>query len=318
MSQNRDATEDISRVSQAVTLAQWGVAAVVMVGSAMSAWAAFAQLGDHPAIGAVIALGVDLALASGLVVNQRLRALGIPNSTWGTALSWLTGLMTLALNAGADVAADKWGLALLHAFPPILMVVLTEAGSANQLRVLRARREREAAEQAMREAQDAARRAEYEAEQRQRREAEIQRAKGGLIDAQDYIKATTEKRRAAEREVAAERNALRELEALREQREQRQAEEAAAREAAQHAAKAVAERKPAPARPKPTRSSRKGPASAEEIRAWIRRQRADGQQVTTAQVVEFAGIRRGNEARLIKQVEAEIDAELVKVANGGN
>lgn len=311
MSRNSDATEDISRVSQAVTLAQWGVAAVVMVGSAMSAWSTFAQLHDTPAIGAVIAVGVDLALASGLVVSQRLRALGIENSPWGTALMWLTAAMTLALNAGADAVAQKWGLALLHAFPPILMVVLTEAGSANQLRVMRKRQEREAAEQAKREAEDKERQARYDAEQHQRRQEEIDRANGNLINASDYLKAAEEKRRAADAALAAERNALIELEALRRQREQRQAEEAAAREAEQKAARAIAERKPPVAgRQKPVRSNRKAPASAEEIRDWIRKQRGNGQDVTTAQVVEFAGIRRGNEKRLIDQVDAEINAEM--------
>jgi hypothetical protein len=307
----KSAADDVNRVGQVITIAQWGVAAVVMVGSAMSAWSTFGQLGEHPVIGAVIALGVDLALASALVVNQRLRALGIPNSTWGTALMWLTGLMTLALNAGADVVEQKWALALLHAFPPLLMVVLTEAGSANQLRVLRARRERESAEKAERDAQDAKRRAELDAQQRERERKEIDRAKGALVDASDYHNRATELRRQAELEKRAEQQALRELEALRLERQQRQAAEQAAQEATRNAAKTIAERKPpATARPKPARNPRKNPASAEEIRGWIRAQRADGQAVTTKDVVEFAGVRRGNEARLIKQVEDEIDAEL--------
>jgi hypothetical protein len=157
--------EDVERTGRDTTVAQWGVAIVVMVGSAISAGIGFHYLGEHAAIGVITGLGVDLALASGLVIGRRLRAVGITTG-WGTVLLWLTGLMTLCLNSGAAVLTGHWALAVAHAFLPALLVVVTEAGSEAQLKLVRLRQQRLAEEQAARRAQVAVERAAVVAEQR--------------------------------------------------------------------------------------------------------------------------------------------------------
>ncbi|MGH8572823.1 MAG: hypothetical protein ACREX8_09630, partial [Gammaproteobacteria bacterium] len=137
--------EDVQRTGRTTTVAQWGVAAVVMVGSAVSAGIGFGVLGGNRAVGVITGLGVDLALASGLVIGHRLRAVGI-TTRWGTVLLYLTAGMTLCLNSGAAALTGHWVLAVAHAFLPVLLVVLCEAGSEAQLKLRLVAREAAAAE----------------------------------------------------------------------------------------------------------------------------------------------------------------------------
>lgn len=143
---------DVVRAGRTATVAQWGVAVVVMAGSAAAAGTGFGYLGEHWAVGVVTGLGVDLALASGLVIGRRLRAVGV-TTTWGTVLLWLTGAMTLCLNSGAAALTGQWVLAVAHAFLPVLLVVLCEAGSEAQLKLHHLARQAAAAERAQRDAE---------------------------------------------------------------------------------------------------------------------------------------------------------------------
>lgn len=138
--------EDVRRVAHTAIFAQWGVASVVMVGSAASAGIAFDTLQEHWSIGVVTGLGVDLALASALIIGKRLREVGI-TTLWGTVLLWLTGGMTLCLNSGAAAATGHWILAVAHAFLPVLLVVLCEFGSEAQLKLYRLEAQTSAQEQ---------------------------------------------------------------------------------------------------------------------------------------------------------------------------
>ena len=158
-------TEDIRRTGRTSTTAQWCVASVVMVGSAASAGIGFSHLGEHWAIGVVTGLGVDLALASGLVIGRRLRAVGV-TTVWGTVLTWLTGVMTLCLNSGAAVVTGHYTLAVAHAFLPVLLVVLCEAGSEAQLKLHGLAQTTAETERAQRQAQVAAEQARREVEQK--------------------------------------------------------------------------------------------------------------------------------------------------------
>lgn len=142
---------DVARVGRTATVAQWGVAVVVMAGSAAAAGTGFGYLGEHWAIGVITGLGVDLALASGLVIGRRLRAVGV-TTTWGTVLLWLTGAMTLCLNSGAAALTGQWVLAVAHAFLPVLLVVLCEAGSEAQLKLHQLAHQTATAQQAHRDA----------------------------------------------------------------------------------------------------------------------------------------------------------------------
>lgn len=196
------AVEDVESTGRDTVVAQWGVAVVVMTGSAISAGVGFGFLGEHPAIGVITGLGVDLALAFGLIIGRRLRAVGI-TTCWGSVLLWLTGLMTLCLNSGAAVLGGRWGLAVAHAFLPVLMVVLTEAGSEAQLKLHRLARERTAAQRAEQDARLAAERAEREAQQRQlraEREEEARRLERGReIEAARHEREMADRREERER-----------------------------------------------------------------------------------------------------------------------
>lgn len=290
--------EDITRTGRIVTGAQWGVASVVMAGSAASAGLGFHALGEHWAIGVITGLGVDLALASGLIIGRRLRAVGV-RTAWGTVLLWLTAGMTLVLNSGAAVIHHQWALAVAHAFLPILLVVLTEAGSEAQLKLLRIRRDAELAAKAERDAGDVARQARYDAEQRQQRDLDDRRARGELVDARAIRDKAAELRLEADQEKTAAAAA----------RAETKAEVAAAGELDRELA--ALRRKQTTG----TRAGKRGPVSAEERREWIRTQRAQGRRPAGAEVDQRFGPPRTG-AKLVRQVEQEIEAELAAVAGG--
>lgn len=191
--------EDVQRVASTAAFAQWGVGAVVMVGSAASAGIAFHALHEHWAIGVITGLGVDLALASALIIGKRLREVGI-TTFWGSVLLWLTGGMTLCLNSGAAAATGHWVLAIAHAFLPVLLVALCEFGAEAQLKLHRLALQAAAEEQSARDRQIAADRARYDADQSQvlaqRREQQ------GHLE-----RVTKDRARAAELELANQREA---------------------------------------------------------------------------------------------------------------
>lgn len=292
----RDAL-DVERTGRDTTVAQWGVASVVMVGSAASAGIGFTALGEHWAIGVITGLGVDLALASGLIIGRRLRAVGV-TTYWGTVLQWLTAAMTLCLNSGAAALTGHWVLAVAHAFLPVLLVVLCEAGSEAQLKLLRLRQDKAAAEHAERVAQ-----------QREREQAELQRARGVLIDAEDYHRRAADLRRQGDRETA-EAAQLRELA----ERERAPAEAAAraARNATQRLARAQQTRTVGggSARNKPVTASR------EERREWVRQERDAGRNPTGAEVDHRFGPPRTG-AAIVAEVDAERRRAAVHVVRNG-
>lgn len=287
--------EDVERTGRTVTSAQWGVAAVVMVGSAASAGIGFDALHEHWAIGVITGLGVDLALAGALVIGRRLRAVGV-TTCWSHVLTWLTGVMTLALNSGAAVIQDRYVLAVAHAFLPILLIALCEFGSAAQLKLLQVRRDAETAEQAARDTRLAADQARDNARQRAQRELERHRANGELIDAQDVLVRAQELRQQAEQE--------REL--ARQERAATEDEITAAKTAAQQLAKLR----------RPMQPTKAGTATREERRQWVRDERAAGRNPTGAQVNKRFGPPRTG-ATIVAEVQREIDAELATLTTTG-
>lgn len=291
--------QDVDRTGLVTTRAQWGVASVVMAGSAASAWVAFGQLGEHPAIGAITAVGVDLALASGLVIGRRLRAVGI-TTVWGTVLLWLTSTMTLLLNSGASAVTGHWVLAGAHAFLPVLLVVLTEAGSEAQLKLLRLQRDTTASELAAVDAQLVADRAAREAQQMEHREAGHRRAAEELATAQSVHDQTVELRRVAA-QAHAEETALR-----------------ATTDTELTATKTVGEQlvKTRRKQTEPVKPARDGPvASREERRQWVRDQRTAGRNPTGAEVDdEFGPPVAGSKSRTGAAIVAEVDVEFRRAA----
>ncbi|MGH4017863.1 MAG: hypothetical protein ACRDT0_01190 [Pseudonocardiaceae bacterium] len=156
---------DVAHTGRVVTVAQWGVASVVMVGSAISAGVAFDHFGEHFAVGVITGLAVDFALASWLLISRRLRAAGV-TTAWGPVLEWTTAAMTLCLNSGASFLKGHYWLALGHAFLPVVLVFLTMAGGEAQHKLHQLMRHKQAAEGAKRDAEVERVRGEQLAEQR--------------------------------------------------------------------------------------------------------------------------------------------------------
>lgn len=110
-----------------VTTAMWAVALGLLVASASGSAATLAlTLPSDQAW--TVAICLDAALALVLVADAALAPHGI-RVGWGTALRWTAALTTVALNAGAPLAAGDGWAALLHAIPPAGVVIVVETAT---------------------------------------------------------------------------------------------------------------------------------------------------------------------------------------------
>jgi len=105
----------------------WGCAGIVMVGSATNAVLAYGALGDNRLLGLATGLGVDIGLCVALIGDRQLHLHGL-TSHWGRALRVTTLAMSLVLNVSIALREGQYLSALMHAFLPLLLVVLTEYG----------------------------------------------------------------------------------------------------------------------------------------------------------------------------------------------
>jgi len=105
----------------------WGCAGIVMVGSATNAVLAYGALGDNRLLGLATGLGVDIGLCVALIGDRQLHLHGL-TSHWGRALRVTTLAMSLVLNVSIALREGHYLSALMHAFLPLLLVVLTEYG----------------------------------------------------------------------------------------------------------------------------------------------------------------------------------------------
>jgi hypothetical protein len=125
--------EGLKRELRAINVGVWMVAVVVMVVSATTAARELAEHGMHPLQGLALGLAVDAGIVVALVGDRMLHRVVGRRSRWGTALRLVTASMSLLLNcAGAWQAGDQLGVAL-HALPPVLLIVLTEAAQAYRM-----------------------------------------------------------------------------------------------------------------------------------------------------------------------------------------
>jgi hypothetical protein len=115
------------RTAKAIVAGTWGCAGIVMAGSATNAYLAYGALGDNRALGLATGLAVDIGLCVALIGDRRLYAHGL-SSNWGRALRITTAVMSLILNTAIALRDGHFLSAVMHAFLPILLVVLTEYG----------------------------------------------------------------------------------------------------------------------------------------------------------------------------------------------
>ena len=98
-----------------------------MAGSATNAVLAYGALGDNRLLGLATGLGVDIGLCVALIGDRQLHLHGL-TSHWGRALRVTTLAMSLVLNVSIALRDGHYLSALMHAFLPLLLVVLTEYG----------------------------------------------------------------------------------------------------------------------------------------------------------------------------------------------
>lgn len=289
-------TSESGLTQKLVLTALWIDAALVMAASAWNGGRALENMGDPFGFGILLGLAVDVGLAAALVGDRALHLNGC-SEPWGRALRITTALMSLGLNCSVATSEGRTGLAMFHAFLPVLLILLSEYAQSSTLQF------RDIADQHL-----AVDRAQFKAQQREQREIERRRAEGELVDAQDTL-AEAQKVRVLAQTEASEATRLREL--AEQERDATEAVITATRAAAEKLAQQ--QRKPTAAKP----SGKRKAANPDERRQWIREQRAAGHNPTGADVDrEFGPPKTGY--RLVRHVEEEIDAELTKVAGGSN
>lgn len=154
---------DHTRTSRIVLTGLWADAALVMAASAYNGGQAFAALDQHIAEGIALGLAVDVGLAVALIGDRALH-LARRQSAWGRALRISTALMSLALNCAVALWLGHYGVAVFHAFLPVLLVLLSEYAQDSTLQFGELAAEHAKAVQAERDAQLAADRAAWQAQ----------------------------------------------------------------------------------------------------------------------------------------------------------
>lgn len=134
---------DAERTAKAIVAGTWGCALLVMAGSATNAFLAYGAIGDNRALGLATGLAVDIGLCVALIGDRRLYAHGL-SSNWGRGLRLTTAVMSLILNTAIAIRDSHYLMALLHAFLPVLLIVLTEYGQDVLLKYTKLRRDVEA------------------------------------------------------------------------------------------------------------------------------------------------------------------------------
>jgi len=122
----------VRRKALVINYLVWAVAVIVMVVSATTTANLMVQHHNTYAQGLALGLAVDASIAVSLIGDQLLQQSG-RRSGWGTALRWITAVMSLLLNCAQSFQdGDVLGVAL-HAIPVVLLTSLTEAAQDYQL-----------------------------------------------------------------------------------------------------------------------------------------------------------------------------------------
>jgi len=159
-----------ARIGRVVMVGLWLDAGIVMSASAVNGGRAFVALGEPFAAGLALGVAVDVALAVALWGDRALHLAG-ESSPWGRVLRVTTALMSGALNCSVAVWSGHYGVAVFHAFLPLLLILLTEYAQSSTLKFGHiADRQRAAGEAARTEAELAQR---QERQEHNRREREL-------------------------------------------------------------------------------------------------------------------------------------------------
>jgi hypothetical protein len=131
--------EEVQALLRALTRALAAVAAMAAVFTAVNVTGFATTHGIPGPIAILLDPMVALALATVLLADARLSSWGIRPPRWSAALRWFTGITATVMNTWTSLwpdgrigwprHADPAGV-LLHAVPPVLLVLLTETVAA--------------------------------------------------------------------------------------------------------------------------------------------------------------------------------------------
>jgi len=119
----------LARTGRTIQALVWLDAAAVVVTSAGTIFTLVRHHGASVMVAVPYSAAIDIALLAGLLGDRALARHG-KQVFWGVVLRWATGLMSLALNTAQAMAEGDTGGAAIHAVPPVLLVLLTEASAA--------------------------------------------------------------------------------------------------------------------------------------------------------------------------------------------
>ncbi|MFB7917855.1 hypothetical protein [Streptomyces sp. NPDC056061] len=247
---------EVVRTGRVITVVTWLLTAAVVAVSMSTAAPFIDAHSEGYATGPLLAVAVDGCFILGLQSDSTLARFGVAAGAWATAFRWVTGLSTVWLNIGhAALSLDLVGV-VVHLIPPLLLLLVAEAGPAwrramggaladaaaqEQAAREQARQEAERAREREREAADLAGREQREWEREQAEQARLEREREREREHEAHLA-----REAAEREearLAQEQTAREHQRAERERRERereqrdRQAAEQRQRQAAEQAAR---------------------------------------------------------------------------------
>ncbi|MET8740312.1 hypothetical protein [Streptomyces sp. NPDC004728] len=261
---------EVARTGRVITVVTWLLTGAVVAVSMSTAAPFIDAHSEGYATGPLLALAVDGCFILGLQSDSTLARFGVAAGLWATAFRWVTGLSTVWLNVG-DAALSRDGVGVVvHLIPPLLLLLVAEAGpawrramggalaeataqeqaerdQARQAAEQAARAEREEAARAVREQRDwereQAEQARLERERQREHEAALAREEQTRAEARERGEREARERAEAERERQQRERERREREAAAHaDRERREREEAQRREHAQRAEQARRER----------------------------------------------------------------------------
>jgi hypothetical protein len=125
----------VRRASRWVGAALWTVAAGAMVTAAATVTAWAVEHGMDPRVAWLVDPLLSVALLAALLGEGVLARHGESGGAWPRVLRWGTAGATLTANTWAPIVAQEPAGVVLHALPPLLLVVLAEAAPRLRLRL---------------------------------------------------------------------------------------------------------------------------------------------------------------------------------------
>ncbi|WP_329588863.1 hypothetical protein OG195_12440 [Streptomyces sp. NBC_01362] len=257
---------EVARTGRVITVVTWLLTGAVVAVSMSTAAPFIDAHSEGYATGPLLALAVDGCFILGLQSDSTLARFGVAAGLWATAFRWVTGLSTVWLNVGdAALSRDMVGV-VVHLIPPLLLLLVAEAGpawrramgralaeataqeqadldEARQTAEEAARAEREEAARAVREQREwereQAEQARLERERQREHEAALAREEQARAEARERAEREARERAEGEREQQRRERERREQEAARRrenERREREAREHAEREREQQRA----------------------------------------------------------------------------------